>query len=132
MPKTPKNVTDAELAVLETLWDADAGATIRQLTARLYPRGGTAHYATVQKLLERLEAKRYVRRSRSRPAHRFTAQVGREEFIGRQLEAMARKLCGGSMTPLLTHLVQTQRLSAEERRRLRRLLDQLEREANRK
>ena len=56
MARTPQDVTDAELAVLQILWDGGA-ATIRQLTDVLYPGGGTAQYATVQKLLERLEAR---------------------------------------------------------------------------
>ena len=50
-----QDVTDAELAVLQALWELRA-ATIRQLTDQLYPRGNVSHYATVQKLLERLES----------------------------------------------------------------------------
>ena len=55
VPNTPPDVTDAELAVLQTLWE-QGEATIRQLTDVLYPEGKAAHYGTVQKLLERLEA----------------------------------------------------------------------------
>src|SRR5206468_5487882 len=50
------DVPDAELAVLRELWDKGP-ESIRQLTDALYPGGSDAHYATVQKLLERLEAK---------------------------------------------------------------------------
>ena len=71
MARTPQDVTDAELAVLQVLWD-DGPATIRQLTDVLYPGGGTAQYATVQKLLDRLEAKGFVHRDRSAAAHTFT------------------------------------------------------------
>ena len=56
MARTPQDITDAELAVLQVLWHAGA-TTIRQLTDTLYPQGGSAHYAAVQKLLERLEKK---------------------------------------------------------------------------
>ena len=61
MAGRPRDVTDAELDVLRALWD-DGKATIRVLTDRLYPSGGTSEYATVQKLLERLEAKGHVAR----------------------------------------------------------------------
>ena len=44
------DVTDAELAVLQALWERGT-ATIRQLTDALYPGGGPAQYGTVQKLL---------------------------------------------------------------------------------
>ena len=43
---------------------------------------------------------------------------------------MAEKLCGGSLTPLLTHLMRTRRLTADERAELRSLIDDLDREKN--
>src|SRR5262249_5258256 len=113
MPRTPQDITDAELAILEALWERGP-ATIRQLTDLLYPDGGTAQYATVQKLLERLEAKGGVRRDRRQAVHVFAAVLDRDQLIGRRLRAVADKLCGGSLTPLLTHLVQATRLSARE------------------
>ena len=125
MARTPRDVTDTELAILQLLWDGGA-TTIRLLTDTLYPGGGTAQYATVQKLLERLEAKRFVRRDRAGAAHTFAATIGRDALIGRRLQDMAEKLCGGSLTPLLTHLVRTKRLSERERQELRALIDELE------
>ena len=47
-------------------------------------------------------------------------------MIGRRLQDVAAKLCGGSLTPLLTHLVRTRRLSARERQELRDLIDGLD------
>jgi BlaI family penicillinase repressor len=125
MARTPQDVTDAELAVLEQLWD-EGPATIRQLTDRLYPQGGRAHYATVQTLLERLETKGFVQRHRGAAAHTFRAAVDREELIGRRLRATAEKLCGGSLTPLLMHLVRAEKLTARERDELRALIDELD------
>jgi predicted transcriptional regulator len=121
------DVTETELAVLEQLWAAGGEpATIRAISERLYPGGGAAHYATVQKLLERLEAKRFVRRDDSAIAHRFTASVRRDELIGRRLRAMADKLCGGSMTPLITSLVESRSLTKRELGELRELIDKLD------
>ncbi|HEV3120170.1 MAG TPA: BlaI/MecI/CopY family transcriptional regulator [Gemmataceae bacterium] len=125
MARTPQDVTEAELAILELLWD-QGPAMIRQLTDRLYPQGGRAHYATVQTLLERLEAKDFVIRDRSGAAHTFRAAVGRDELIGRRLQATAERLCGGSFTPLLMHLVSARKLSAREREELRSLIDDLD------
>ncbi len=125
MARTPQDVTDAELAILEVLWE-DGPATIRQITDDLYPQGGTSPYATVQKLLERLEAKQFVVRKRAIAAHTFTAAIDRAELIGRRLQATAEKLCGGSLTPLLIHLVKARRLSARERQELRTLIDELD------
>ncbi len=125
MARTPQDVTRTELSILQSLWD-EGPLTIRLLTDKLYPGGGTSQYATVQKLLERLEAKGYVCRDRAGSAHTFSATVGRETLIGRQLQEVAEKLCGGSLTPLLTHLVRTKSLSDRERKELRALIDELD------
>ena len=125
MARTPQDVTETELSLLQLLWDGGS-ATIRRLTDVLYPGGGTAQYATVQKLLERLEAKGCVRRERTPPAHTFTALIDRDDLIGQRLQDMAEKLCGGSLTPLLTHLVRTKQLTARERQELRNLIDELD------
>jgi BlaI family penicillinase repressor len=126
MARTPQDITDAELAVLQVLWDAGP-ATIRQITDQLYPGGRASHYATVQKLLERLEDKGCVRRDRRGPVNIFAATLGRDELIGRKLQSVAEQLCGGSWTPLLTNLVQGRRLNARERKALRDLIDELDR-----
>jgi predicted transcriptional regulator len=123
--QTDPRVTDAELAVLKELWDQGA-STIRQLTDRLYPGGSAAHYATVQKLLERLEAKGCVTRHSAGRAHSFAPAVDRARIIERRLRETADKLCEGSLTPLLTQLVGSARLSKAELASLRDLVRRLE------
>jgi predicted transcriptional regulator len=126
MDRTPQDVTDAELAVLQVLWDQGT-ATIRQIADALYPAGNDVHYATVQKLLERLEGKEHVVRNRSGHAHRFSAQTDRDTLVGHRLRAMAEKLCGGMLGPLLTHLVRAEALTSKERQELRAMIDDLDR-----
>ena len=122
MARTPQDVTGKELEILQSLWDVPS--TIKQLRDALYPGGGIAEYATVQKLLDRLAEKGYVARDRSGAAYVFRAVLGREDLIGRRLQDMAEKLCGGSVTPLLTHLVRQGNLSSRERQELRDLIDE--------
>jgi len=131
MPRTPQDVTEAELAILQILWE-EGSATRRRITDVLYPHGGPAHYTTVQKLLERLEAKGYVAKTRGDGVLTFTAVVGREELISRRLLDVADKLCGGSLTPLLMNLVRAKPLSAGEVAELRSLLSDLSRSASAK
>jgi BlaI family transcriptional regulator, penicillinase repressor len=120
MPRVPQDVTDAELAILQQLWDRGS-ATVRELAERLYQKSSPSQHATVQKLLERLEGKECVVRDRDT----FAAAIGRDDLIGRQLQQTANKLTGGSLQPLLTHLVQAGSLSADDRKSLRALLDEL-------
>jgi predicted transcriptional regulator len=118
MGRPAQDITESELAILRILWEQGT-ATIRQLTEILYPGGGPALYATVQKLLDRMEAKGYVRRDRSLYVHVFAAGLDRDELIGRRLRFLAETLCDGSLTPLLTHLARAKDLTAEDRMALR-------------
>jgi len=123
MPREPQDVTEAELAVMQRLWDAGR-ASIRQLADALYGAdAGAAQYATVQKQLERLEAKGFVARDRSLYVHVFSPAIDRDELIGRRIRAMAEKLCGGSLVPILSHLARSKGLSRKERQALRELID---------
>ena len=121
MAKPAHDVTDAELAVLRALWDAGR-STIRELTEHIYPGGGTSHYATVQKLLDRLESKGCVSREQAGRANVFTATVERDELIARRLQETADKLCEGSLVPLLTQLVSGTHLTDEDMQLLRELV----------
>ncbi len=123
MAQSGPDVTDAELAVLESLWELGP-SSVRQLVERLYPDGGPSSPATVQKLLERLEGKSFVSRERSAGVHRFAATVNRGALISTRLRGLVERLCGGSLSSLFTHLVQTESLSQHERQALRDLVEQ--------
>lgn len=117
------HITEAEFAVLSALWELQP-ATIRQIADRLYPGGRASEYATVQKLIDRLEDKGAVARDRSLYVHRFTAQLTRDDLVEGNLRDVAEKLCDGSLTPVLMHLVQMVKLSDADRAALRRLIDE--------
>ena len=125
MPRKPQDVTDAELAILQFLWD-HGEATVRKITEDLYPTESGSDLATVQKLLKRLEAKQCVSLDRSVWPRVYQATTDRSQLVGRRLQSTADELCDGALTPLLTHLVKGRRLSRKDRAALRNLLDELE------
>jgi|SRR6516162_542637 predicted transcriptional regulator len=128
MSRSLPKVADAELAVLQLLWERGPSA-VRQVADVLYPGGGPSEYATAHRLLERLEDKGYVRREKVRGVYVFRAAVDREVVLGQQLETLVERMCGGSLQPLLSTLVKSKRLSPEE---LRELLEMVEKESPRK
>ena len=113
MGRKPAGVTDTELAMLEVLWQAGR-ATRRTIADALYPAGDVAHYATVQKLMERLEDKGYVKHRRERGTLVYTARVNRDQLLNQRLREIAEKCAGGSVTPLVMNLVQSEPLSTNE------------------
>ena len=114
MPRTARDVTEAELDVLRVLWD-HGPCSVRQIAETWSEPDGRPQAATVQKLLERLEGKGWVERDRTGDVQRFSAAGNRDDLIGRRLEGIAAELCEGSLTPLISHLVKRERLSATER-----------------
>jgi predicted transcriptional regulator len=124
MVKRPlPSIPDAELKVMEELWRR-GDATIGDLRDALYPQGGSSKFATVQKLLTRLLAKKLVRRRKNDANWIFQAAVARNDLIGGELRRVADRLSGNSMTPLLTYLVEAGNLTSRERAHLRNLLDE--------
>lgn len=124
MTLKPRNITETELALLRLLWKRGS-STIRELTDQLYPEGTHSEYATVQSLLDRLEAKNCVHREKQGRVNIFTAAISRGELVSRRLRETADALCDGSMAPLLSHLVRVSEPTAEEAEALERLVERL-------
>lgn len=125
MPRKPSDVTDAELSILEVLWKHGT-ATIRELADLLYPAGGVSEYATVKKLVARLEAKGCVERDDSQKAHVLRATIGRDELIGRRLQEVVDSLCEGTWSPILTQLINAKGLTSKQQDTLNSLIDDME------
>ncbi len=107
---------------MELLWQHDQ-LTARKIREQLYPGSSKAQHGTVQRLLQRLEDKGYVDRDRGLQVHLFSSAVSRQAYASGQLENLADKLTGGSLAPLITHLIEEKRISREEINRLRQILD---------
>lgn len=116
-------LANAELAVMDLLWHEDR-LTARQIRERLYPDATKAQHGTVQSLLQRLEDKGFVKRDRHLPVHFFSAVLDRQTYACNELESLAAKLTGGSLAPLITYLVEGEKMSREEIEQLRGILDE--------
>ena len=127
MARPQRDVTEAEMAILRVLWE-EGTATVRRLIDRLYPAGGAGGHATVQKLLERLEAKGCIRRDLSGPVQVIIPAIPREVLVRRRLRNVANDLCGGSLSAMLSCLVNPRKLASKDRNALREFLDRLEHE----
>jgi BlaI family transcriptional regulator, penicillinase repressor len=122
----PPTFTDRELDVMAILWERGP-STVAEVRARL--ADDLAHN-TVLTVLRVLEEKGYVSHTEEGKAHRFRARV-RQDIAGATAAArVVEKLFGGSTERLLTHLVTERSVTPAELRRLRRLLDDKLREAD--
>lgn len=118
-------VTEAELSVLEVIWGR-GDATTREIALATYGQASDSKLASVQKLVERLEAKGCVGRDRGERAHRFRALVSRDEFLADRVRGLADRLGDGALAPLVTALLRSGRgFTPEHGAELRRLIDEL-------
>lgn len=125
MARKAQDVTEAELAILELVW-SKGPLSVKSLACGLYGEANASTTATVQKLLGRLESKKFVDRDPTVWPRLFFAVIERDELIQRRLQNTADELCEGSLSPLLSHLVKQGTLSRKERQKLRSMLDDLE------
>ncbi|MDE2784882.1 MAG: BlaI/MecI/CopY family transcriptional regulator [Gemmatimonadota bacterium] len=120
---TVPKLANAELAVMNRLWEKGI-ATARQLREQLYPEAARPMHGTIQRLLQRLEAKGFVERDSDRAAHLFSPRISREAYAAGRLESLADQVTGGSFVPMITHLVEERKLSDADMEHLRRLLEE--------
>jgi BlaI family penicillinase repressor len=118
-----ERLTKAELAVMELLWRTEP-LTARQVREQLYDDSSTSQHGTVQRLLQSLEEKGFVNRDRSLGVNLFSPLLTREAYGAYQLESLVEQLTGGSIAPILTHLLDQKKLDKTEINRLRNLLEE--------
>jgi len=108
---------------METLW-GKGPSSIRELL-EAFPQDERLAYTTVQTVVYRLEAKKAVRRtSKIGNAHVFEAVVSRASAQHRMIDDLV-SLFGGRRLPIVTHLIESGRLTREEVREARKALRDL-------
>jgi BlaI family penicillinase repressor len=125
MARLNEDVTDAELSVLEVLWNRQEGSPIREIVLAIYERHEHSLHGGVKSFLERLMEKGYVRVEKTGFAHRFFANVSREEFVGRHLKRLAESHFGGSLAPLLLSLLKQTKLSRADRAAIEKVIEKM-------
>jgi BlaI family transcriptional regulator, penicillinase repressor len=125
MARRPQDVTETEFAILNVLWDRGP-ATVREIVEAMYAAHTHTLHASVKSLLERLGAKELVACQQRGGVHFFSAVVDREAFVARQLQSLADSNFGGSLTPLLSALVDNVRLSRKDRDAIRKIIEKID------
>ncbi len=118
--------TDAELAILQVLWDRGP-STVRQVHDALSAAQHTG-YTTTLKLMQIMARKGLVTRDESERTHVYAARLGRSE-IQRQLVAdLLGRAFGGSATALVMQALRAQPASAEEMAEIQRVIREYRKE----
>ena len=119
-------VTEAERQVMEVLW-AGGPRTPDELVREIAPAQGWGE-ATVKTLVNRLLKKGAIASRREGGRTVYEPLLARDEYVTAESQGLLDRLFGGELAPLVAHFARRQALSDNERARLRRLLDELDRE----
>src|SRR5262245_47994798 len=122
-PMTPRP-TDAELAILRVLWDRGP-CTVRDVHEALSASQGGG-YTTVLKMLQIMTDKGLVVRDESQRAHVYVPRLSEQRTQRQLLGDLVDRAFGGSSAKLVLNALSDRPASTEELRRIRALLDQLE------
>ena len=114
------NLSGRELDVMNVLWERGS-ATVAEVLEDLQDE---LAYTTVLTILRRLEDKGRVRHEADGKAHRYLPLVQREEVQDSALQRITRRLFLDSPRLLMSRLLSEGRLTEEQMRELRELLDQ--------
>jgi BlaI family penicillinase repressor len=108
---------------MEVLWDRP-GQTAAEVIKTLRPSTDWADN-TVRTLLSRLVEKKALKtREKAGGPRLFLPAVSREACVGAESASFMKRIFRGASQPLLVHFAQKARLTREEVRELKRLLDQ--------
>ena len=121
---TRQKLTPRELAIMEIVWDR-GDATVRDVHEALSRRRKVA-YTTVMTLMTILTTKRHLTRRRDERAYVYSSTRPRHQAVARLVSDFVDRVFSGSAQPLLLHLVKHEKLTADERAELRRIIDELE------
>jgi predicted transcriptional regulator len=124
--KTPRP-TDAELAILNVLWERGP-STVRDVHDALSQTQATG-YTTVLKLLQIMTEKGLVVRDETQRAHIYEARNSEQRTQRQLLADLVDRAFGGSPAKLVVQALSGRKASSDELKAIRELLASLEGES---
>ena len=123
MKRSVRRLPDAELEVMQAVWDCEIPATRAAIQEKLasHPMALT----TLLTLLTRLAEKGFLDIQKQGRGNCYTPTVSRQDYLASQSRRFLDQLCGGSLTAFANALCHSG-LSKEELKELRTLLERNE------
>jgi BlaI family transcriptional regulator, penicillinase repressor len=121
MSRIPR-ISETEWEVMQIVW-ALAPCTASDIITALSTRDPSWHPKTAKTLLNRLVRKRALGFKKEGRAYVYRPLVKQDACVDAVSESFLERVFGGSLRPMLAHFVERDKLSAEEIRELKRLLE---------
>jgi BlaI family transcriptional regulator, penicillinase repressor len=119
-------LTKLELEIMDALWDRGA-LSIREIQ-EAFPESRRPAYTTIQTTVYRLEDKKALRRVKKiGNAHIFEAVISRQAAQRRLIDELLA-LFGGRTQPVMSHLIESGKLTLQDVREAEKALKKAEKE----
>lgn len=109
-----------QLAIMRVLWDRGE-ATVAEVQASLDIEKPLA-YSTVATVISRMEQKGLVAHRVEGRMHHYRATVSEDQFGDSMIGEIVERVFGGSPAELVSHLLTTEQIDAEELDRIKQLV----------
>ena len=119
-------ISEAEWKVMDVVWRSNPITAAEVMTALADDEHWAAN--TVRTMLARLVKKGALAYGQEANRYLYRPAVQREQCVQGEVDSLLRRVFGGAAQPLLVHFVEKRKLSSDEIRELRKLLDQKESE----
>ena len=122
MKRVPR-ISETEWEIMKVLW-AKSPCSASQIIETLTSTDPTWHPRTVKTFLTRLVGKKALGFRKEGRAYLYRPLVKETECVAAASDSFLDRVFGGSLKPMLAHFVEQKRLSPEEIRELKNLLDE--------
>ncbi len=122
MKKIPR-ISETEWELMKVVW-AQAPCTAGQIIEALAGQDPSWHPKTAKTYLGRLVRKRALGFRKEGRAYLYWPLVAERDCMDAASESFLARVFGGSLKPMLAHFVERKKLTPDEIRELRRVLEQ--------
>jgi predicted transcriptional regulator len=124
MKKSETKLTDTELEIMHVVWEL-GGGTVREVHERLNQQRPLA-YTTVMTMMNILEEKGHLTRSKQGRAYRYEAVRPKHQVISGMVDDFIGRVFEGSATPLILSLVKDRKIPQKDLEEIARLIREAE------
>lgn len=130
MKKNSNKLTPVEWEIMETIWEIGGTPSVREVWEHAFPNGEKA-YTTVQTFMKTLEKKGFLTGKKIGLVNFYTPTRTRNEMVKAETSNLVSRVFDGSVPALANYLIDSQDLTLEEIRSIKKILKQKENELKR-
>jgi BlaI family transcriptional regulator, penicillinase repressor len=121
-PRPSATLTEAELRLMDVLWQRGSG-TVQQVLDALPSKPALA-YNSVLTTIRMLEKKGYVEHVKEGRAHMYVPLIERKDATRSEIRHLVRRFFRNSQEQLVLNILEDRGIDAEELNRLRQMLEE--------